>query len=194
MAIVSTTEVKTFLGIASTDTTYDTLIGAYLPIALQEFFDYTNNFFDNNAVRLVTSNITASSSGLTLVVTGTNFSTWSFVSGDEIRVRNSKRNDGFYTAATVSSATMTMTSSSDSVATYTLKNESELESQWIINKIDVPMSVKPLIASMIKYKIDYPTGTPRSFSLGDYSESNSGVGYPDSIIAGMNKYRMIKFI
>src|SRR4030066_767807 len=107
MAILSTTEAKLYLGIASTDTTYDDLIAAYIPMAITEFFNYTNNWFDNNTVKLTSNSITASSSALTIVVSNTNFSTYSFLSGDEIRVRDSARNDGFYTAATVSSATIT---------------------------------------------------------------------------------------
>jgi hypothetical protein len=192
MAILSTTEVKTY--IQETSTTYDTLIGAFLPICLQDFFEYTNNYFDNNAVRIETSNVTASSSDRTLIITGTNFSTYSFQSGDEFRIRNSKRNDGFYTAATVSSATITVSSSSDYVATFTLRNEAEQEAFWTINKIDVPMSVKPLIASMVKFKIEHPSGTPQSESLGDYSVTYGGGEYPESITKAMNKYNMVKFI
>jgi hypothetical protein len=192
MAILSTTEVKTY--IQETSTTYDTLIGAFLPICLQDFFEYTNNYFDNNAVRIETSNVTASSSDRTLIITGTNFSTYSFQSGDEFRIRNSKRNDGFYTAATVSSATITVSSSSDYVATFTLRNEAEQEAFWTINKIDVPMSVKPLIASMIKFKIEHTGGTPQSERLGDYSVTYGGGEYPESIMKSMNKYRLVKFI
>lgn len=193
MAILSTTEVKTYLGIISTD--YDDRIAAFLPIAIQDFFDYTNNYFDNNAVRINTSGVAASSTALSLTLSNTNFSTYGFVSGDEIRVRNSRRNDGFYTAATVSSATMTMASSSVSVATYTLKDELAYEAEWIINKIDVPMAVKPIIASMIWAKIDRPTGAPQSESLGDYSVTygTGAAGYPDSISQAMNKYRVVRF-
>ena len=192
MAIISTTEVKTYL--SETSTTYDTLIGAFLPMCLQDFFDYTNNYFDNNAVRIQSANITASSSALTLVVTGTNFSTYSFLSGDEIRIRNSKRNDGFYTAGTVSSATITVTSSDTNVATYTLRDEEELEASWTINKIDFPIGVKPIIASMVKWRIEHPSGVPQSESLGDYSVTYGGMDYPASITKSMDKYRLAKFI
>jgi hypothetical protein len=193
MAILSTTEVKTYLGIIES-TEYDNLIAAYLPMVIEEFFNETNNWFDNNAVRLYTSQITASSSDRTLVVTGTNFSTYSFQSGDEIRIRGSVRNDGFYTATTVSSATITVASSSVSVATFTLKNESEGEGIWTINKIDVPKTIKSLMTSMIKYKLDYPYGHPQSERLGDYSVTYGDGGYPEAIQKSINKYRLVKFI
>lgn len=194
MAILSTTEAKLYLGITSTE--YDNLISAYLPMVINEFFEHTNNYFDNNTVKLISNAITASSSALTIVVSNTNFSTYSFASGDEIRVRDSARNDGFYTAATVSSATITVTSSSVNAATCTLRGESEQEACWTITKIDVPMNIKPLLASMIKFKIDNPFGTPQSESLGDYSVNygNSGSVYPQGITAGMNRYRLVKFV
>jgi len=192
MAILSTTEVKSYLGIESTD--YDNLIASYLPMAIEEFFDETNNWFNNNAVKLVTSQVTASSAARTLVVTGTNFSTYSFQSGDEIRIRGSARNDGFYTATTVSSATITVASSSVSVATFTLRDEAEQEGMWTINKIDVPRNIKSLLASMIKYKLDYPYGHPKSESLDDYSVTYGGGGYPEAIQKSINKYRLAKFI
>lgn len=198
MAILSTTEAKIYLGISSSDTTYDDLIAAYIPMAIQEFFDYTNNWFDNNTVRLISNSITASSSALTIVVSNTNFSTYSFLSGDEIRIRDSARNDGFYTAATVSSATITVSSSSNFVATCTLRNELEQEACWIITKIDVPINIKPLLTSMIKFKIDNPLGTPQSESLGDYSvnygNSLTGSAYPAGITANLNHYKLVKFI
>lgn len=191
MAIISTTEVKAYLGITST--TYDTLIGYYVPMAVQEFFEYTNNYFDNNAVLIRSAQITASSTAFTLVITGTNFSTYSFASGDEIRVRNSQRNDGYYTADTVSSATITVSGSSVYVATTDLRDEASGEATWTVNKIDVPVSVKPILAAMVKHKLDNPVGTPKSESLGDYSVVYGGGAYPEQIIQSMNTYRLVRF-
>ena len=189
--ILSTTEAKTYLQITSTD--YDTLISAFIPVAIQDFFEYTNNYFDNNAFRVVSADVTASSSEMTMVLGNTNFSTYSFVDGDDFRVRNSKRNDGYYIADSVSSATLTVVGSSVYIGTSVLKDETALEAEWIINKIDVPISVKPLLASMIKFKIDHPIGTPQSESLGDYSVTYGGGPYPESIMKDMSKYRLVKF-
>jgi hypothetical protein len=192
MAIVSTTEIKSLLNITST--TYDDQIGIFLPIALQEFFDYTNNYFDNNAVRLISAQITASSSDYTMVFSGGSFLTYSFAAGDEVRVRNSKRNDGFYTVLTLSSGTLTVASSSVSVATCYLRDETEGEASWTINKIDVPQAVKPLIAAMIKFHIDNPTGLVQSESLGEYSVTYGGGAYPSGITQQMQKYVCAGFV
>jgi len=93
----------------------------------------------------------------------------------------------------VSSATITVSCSSDYVATHTLKNESEYEATWVINKIDVPISVKPILAAMIQYKLDHPTGTPKSESLGDYSVTYGGGAYPEHIIKSLDNYRLVRF-
>ena len=187
MAILSTTEVKTYLNISST--TYDTLIAAFLEPCLYDAFDYCNNYFENNAVRLYSGLFTFSTTG-TIVVDGTNFSTYSFASGDEIRVKDSKRNDGIYTAATVSSATITI-STEYSYGT-TLLSETE-EASLTIVKMDVPVSLKPVVSQMIKYRIDHPLGNPKSESLGDYSVEYGGSDYPESITKALNKYRLVSF-
>lgn len=194
MAIASTTEIKSLLGIASTDTTYDTQIGVFLPIVIQEFFDHTNNYFDNNAVRLITSQLTASSSDLSFVFSGGSWSTYSFADGDEIRVQNSKRNDGFYTIESVSSGTLTLSGSSVYVATCAPRGESEGEATWTVNKIDVPIAVKPLLAAMIKFHIDNPTGLVQSESLGEYSVTYGGGAYPSGIDQQMQKYVCAGFV
>ena len=193
MAIISTTECKSYLSITST--LYDTQIGFLLPICVSEFFEFTNNWFHNNAVKIRSWNIAATSSNQALVISDTNFSTYNFQSGDVIHVQNTVRNDGYYNAGTVSSATITLTQSSDNVATFTLRGEAVEESGWIITKMDVPDSVKFIIAQMVKYKIDYPSGLPVSESLGDYSVNyGSGfTGYSPGIQSAMMKYSVIQY-
>jgi hypothetical protein len=188
MALISTTEVKNYLNISST--TYDTLIGLYLEPCLYDVFDYTNNYFENNAVRLISGQYTFSTTG-TIVVDGTNFSTYSFQSGDDIRVKASKRNDGIYIAGTVSSATVTI--STEYVYGTTLKEETE-EATIEIVKMDFPASLKMTVSQMIKFRIDHITGTPQSENLGDYGVTYGGIDYPKSITDSLNKYRLVKFI
>lgn len=188
MALVSTTEIKTFL--QETSTTYDTLIAALIEPCLYDVLDYCNNYFENRAVLLASGQYTFSTDG-TIVVDGTNFSTYSFQSGDEIRIKDSARNDGIYTAATVSSATITI-STAYAYGT-TLLSETEEKIVTIV-KMDFPKSLKPVVASMVKWRIEHYGGTPQSESLGDYSVTYGGMDYPDSITKSLNKYRLVKFI
>ena len=182
--ILTKTQVKTYLGITSTD--YDNQIDAMIDPILYDMFDYTSNHFHNNAVKIRTQQMTFSTTG-TIVVSGTNFSTYSFASGDEIHIENSARNDGFYTASSVSSATITVST------TQTLKSET-WEAPVTITKVDVPISLLPVMSAMIKYKIDTPMGNPLSESLGDYSVTYGGNDYPASIEKSLNKYRLVKFV
>lgn len=198
MAIVSTTEIKNYLGIASSDTSLDAQIGLYLQPAIWDFLDYTNNWFDVNSVMLTTPSISATSSDYVLRIIGTNFSTWGFQAGDELRIRNSRRNDGFFTIQSMTSTSITLWQSSDYVATNQIKPEYTYEATWIINSMMWPPSVKPLLAAMIKFKIENPFGIPQSESLGDYSvtygtRGGDGSGYPDGITRSLNKYRLVQF-
>lgn len=182
--IITVDEIKTYLGISVT--TYDAQIEALIEPVLYDVLDYTKNYFHNNAVKLTSNNYTFSTMG-TITVSGTNFSTYSFQSGDEIYIKNSARNDGIYTAKTVSSATITVDT------TQTLKSEA-WETNTTIVKMDVPKSLLPIIASMIKFKIDNPLGTVLSESLGDYSVTYGGGQYPMGIQTALNKYRLVGFV
>ena len=195
MAIVSTTEIKSYLDL-STITDYDALISVFIPICLHDFFDYTNNYFHNYGVRVNSASVTASSSDQTIILGDTNFSTWSFLSGDDIHVVNSARNDGFYIAGSVSSATVTLTQSSDNIATDIIRNEEEQEATWSIYKMDFPAAAKPTIAQMVKFRIDYPQGIPQNENVGDYSVNygSLGSGYPIGIVSQMRKYKLVKFV
>jgi hypothetical protein len=184
MAIITTAQVKTYLQIDST--TYDDIIDALIEPVLYDVFDYTQNYFHNNAVRLRSNQFTFSTLG-TVVVAGTNFSTYSFQSGDIIHVVDSARNDGIYTATTVSSATITISTAE------TLLAETE-EKRTTIAKMDVPRSLFPTISAMIKSRIDNPSGTPISQSLGDYSVVYGGKDYPESIEKSLGKYRLVGFV
>lgn len=183
--IITKAQVKAFTGITST--TYDNQIDALIEPVLFDIFDYTKNYFHNNAVKL-RAQYTFSTTG-TIVVSGTNFSTYSFQSGDEIHIIDSKRNDGVYTASIVSNDTITIST------TQTLKAEA-LECAVTIVKMDVPKSLLPIAANMVKFKIDTPLGTPQSESLGDYSVSygTSGSAYPSGLTQSLNNYRCVGFI
>jgi hypothetical protein len=182
--IITSSEVKMY--IHETSTTYDVLINALIEPCLFDVFDYTNNYFENNAVRIDDALMTFSTTG-TVIINGSNFSTYSFQNGDEIRIIDSKRNDGIYTAVTISSATITISTLN------TFKSENQ-ECGVDIVKVDVPKSLKPILSMMIKHRIDNYTGTPKSESLGDYSVTYGDGDYPETIMKSLNKYRLVKFI
>lgn len=188
--ILQLADVKLYTGMSTDVTTYDARINAFIEPVLYDAFDYTRNYFHNNAVSIRTQNITfstgSSTTGGTIVITGTNFSTYYFASGDEIHIQDSARNDGIYTAESVSSATITIST------TQTLKVENQ-ETSVKITKMDVPKSFLPTVSQMIKFKIDNPSGTPVSEHLGDYSITYGGGAYPEGITKSLNQYRLVGF-
>jgi hypothetical protein len=188
--ILTLATVKLYTGMSTTDTAYDARIEALISPVLYDTFDYTKNYFHNNSVSLRSHQLTfstgSSTSGGTITISGTNFSTYSFADGDEIHIQDSQRNDGFYTAASVSSATITIST------TQTLKVES-WEAPVKITKMQVPDSLLPIMSAMVKNRIDNPLGNPVSESLGDYSVTYGNSDYPAGIEKSLNKYRLVGF-
>lgn len=184
--IITLNDVKLYTGMSTDSTTYDTQIEAFINPVLYDTFDYTRNYFHNNKVRVTSHNLTFSTTG-TIEIDGTNFSTFSFADDDEIHIEGSARNDVIFTASSVSSATITVST------TQELKAE-EWEASVKITKMDVPQSLLPTIATMVKFKIDNPSGTVKSESLGDYSVTYGGGQYPEGIEKSLNKYRLVGFV
>lgn len=182
--IITRVQVKSYLQIDSTSK--DDLIDILIAPALYDVFDYTKNYFHDNSVKLISAGFTFSTGG-TIVVDGTNFSTYSFQSGDEIHVVNSARNDGIYTAASVSSATITISTD------QTIKNEVK-EKLTTIVKMQVPASLLPTISGMIQWRMDHISGSPISESLGDYSVTYGGSDYPQGIERSLKKYALVGFV
>ena len=186
--IITRAEVKTYLGISSTTT--DDIIDAYLPAVIDEFFQYTNNYFKSDAVRY-SGYVSFSSAGTATLPSNEWESDYDFYAGDEIYVHGSVRNDGPYTISSLTTGVMTIST------TATLKAEDEL-TPCDVFKVEFPVSAKPVIAQMIKFKMDNPLGVPLSERLGDYSvtyaETGMQGGYPDGIASAIKKYCVVRFV
>ena len=178
MPFITLTEAKNL--IQSTTTIDNVLINTLIPLVYEDFFSYTNCFFESTYVKVLSSNISCSSSGV-ISITDTNFSTWGFYSGDDIKIKGSFRNDGIYMTSSISSGTIAISS------VQSLKPE--LVGQYIkISQINFPESLKLVIATMIKARLENPGGNPVSESLGDYSIVYGKGDYPQSVMAQLNKY------
>ena len=107
MAIVTSTQVKTLMGISGTD--YDTQIAGLIPQVEDWIIDYCNNDFRQNNIYVQSGNIAFVNGGAsadTITDADEQFSdTYAPIAGDSITVDGSFRNDGrTYTIATVTSA------------------------------------------------------------------------------------------
>jgi hypothetical protein len=182
--ILSATDVIKYIGSSSLSTIYED----WIPAVVYDFFDYTYNYFENDRVCLQGQIFEFSTSG-TCTVFGTNFSTWHFASGDNIRVCGSIRNDGFFAISTITNDVLTISTD------QTLHTELR-ESHVKITKMDVPESAKMIMSQMIKFRMENTTATPKSESLGDYSITYGDLsgGYPEGINNAMNKYVNARFL
>jgi hypothetical protein len=196
--LVSTTDVKQFLQI--TTTTYDTLIDAYIPIVVEDISDYCNQFFTQSWRIFSGPDFDFSSTALT--ITDSNDTTTDFAeelqTTDTIRVFNSQFNNEYFTVSAISANVLTVNES------Y-INDESTSNNQITISRVEFPKPLQVIASEMIGHKIQ---NTDITFNkgvsnkrIGDFSISYSGnsgnyvnVGsnsYPQSIVSGLNKYRVV---
>ena len=196
MALMTTTEVKAFLRESSS--TYDTLIGIYIPLIEEDICSYLNNWFRDRVIFVHANSGLAFSRGNTATsstqpdyITDDNqyFSTIGFSAGMDVVISGGS-NFGIYTIKTLTSAVMTITDTGkfidqDQDASY--HNVGPIE----IARIIWPAWIKPIAAKMIWHQIaqNKPNGAA-SESIDDYSVSYvNGRAYPQQLLSGLDKYR-----
>jgi hypothetical protein len=217
MALISTTEVKTFLSI--TTTTYDSIISALIPtvterlryicndpftvqplvetvynkfhIDTNEYLSKYNRDDDIFILRRVSAIFYASSG--TVISKNNSFASAQFAAGHDIFVRDSYLNDGYYEVDSVSTSTLTITSS------YTFTQEATGASIFF-SVVKWPSGIKPLVANLIQY--DYQERPKRtglaSQRLGPWSESYKqgadSFGYPEELIRPFAVYQVPRYL
>lgn len=154
------------------------------PITRKEAFTLVNtesvysNFTFNNSAKTITVTTGAELFGSI---------TDSFKATDIIYVGSSRRNDGYYTIASVTSTSFT-------ISEDTLKDGS---ANCFIFLVDIPAGLTAIMGRMIWYDV-YKRSTVsglQSETVGTYSWTKApftnGMRYPDDIISGLDNYRNI---
>lgn len=199
--IATLAEIKAFLQI--TATTHDTLMQTYIPIVENDIFDYCNNRFVaidsnyNNLISYSAQTFVFAADG-TITDSDSGFVTAGFVTGDNINITGTKRNNGNFTASTVAAGTITI----DSLETFVAEDQGTNTTPEIA-LVQYPKSLKPIVAQMVGYyvyNINTERGNITSETLGQYSVSYSKrletVGanmYPTNIISGLSAYKYVRF-
>ena len=201
MALMTVREVKRFLRISESDSTYDALIAEYLPIVEQDVCEYLNNYFEDRAIFVDHGAGLAFVRGNTLTsvvsadyVTDDNdaFSTAGFAAGMDVVIVGGS-NEGIYTVASVSSGTLTMTSTGEFVAQdqdLFYKTPGRIR----IARIVWPDALKPIAAKMLWYQVDNakPNGAI-SEKIDDYSITYAGSNaYPSQLVHQLSRYRQVR--
>ena len=195
MALMTTAEVKTILGI--TDTTYDTQITYFLPLVVKDVVAYLNNAFQDGYVY-------RRSGGSFKFVRGDSsthdyiedkearFKEKGFWDGMDISVEGGYANVGIYTVDSASTARLTLSTygvlipqeHSDTI------NDNAIGT-ILISRVKWPDSLKIPVAKMVWYLIDNAkTDDVQSERIDDYSITYAGSNaYPTRLLNMLDKFR-----
>ncbi|MEN6623930.1 MAG: hypothetical protein ABFD50_20590 [Smithella sp.] len=192
MPIVTPIEVTMLSNITCTAGTI--LAGGFIKEVTNNINLATNNYFVSDIY--IQSGLTFNPDDLT-ITSDIDFEEYGFVSGDEIYIAGSYRNDGYKMVSTVSGKVLTLATGETIVR--------ELSGRSImISLVQFPASLKRVASQMIAYDYDKrnkQSSGLKSQSLGPWSESYANVdskgdgnGYPSSIMDLLIPYRISRMI
>lgn len=198
MAIITLEETKTFLGIATAETNFDSRITALIPVVTDRVRLICHREFTVQPLLASVFNIgpyqregyiwragrdadlyilpevfaTFDASAATATVKDENFATAGFASGQNIYIKGSYLNDGYFTVDGVSTSVLTIAS------TYSAAFAAEATgAAMFFAVVKWPVGIKPLAASLIQF--DYQ-------DRGRWHDGDSGgygvFGYPKSLL------------
>lgn len=186
--IATRSEIKTLLQIS--DSTKDTLIDALIPIVQDEIVEYCGNHFEKTIVMVNGQNYDAGetvSFDSTAKTINDSENDMPFISGHDVYVSGSRYNDGHYSIVTASTGTL--------IVSESLIDEAE-GANVTIKLVIWPKALKMIVADMIQYKINGKdagvTSETVSGAMG-LSFSQEIGSYPQSLLNGLNKFRVVKF-
>lgn len=191
MPLLTRTQCKAFLNIASAETSYDTLIDNLLPSLPEKVYTICNNPFLANKFdtdRYVIDEVQGVFFASTATVTclGKNFVTEKFAAGQDLFIIDSYLNDGFYTIDSVSTSTLTIASSITATQAFRDEASGATISFAIVN---YPPGIKPLAASLVQF--DYQ-------ERGTWKEADGALigvyGYPRALVADFAYYTRPRFL
>ena len=182
MPVVTATEVTVYSNITASAATI--AASGLIPLVQERLLNICNNDFASDIYVVATATFAASS--ITLI--GNDWSTFGFADGDEILVKSSYRNDGYYEIESFSGTVANLATG------YTCIDELS-GNTVIISLVYWPLTVKRGAALMIAY--DYDTRAKRvpglvEYTLGPFKErynvSDKGqdyYGYPQDILGSL---------
>lgn len=202
MSIISVAEVKALVS-SLNDAAYTTPISTQIPLIEEFIGEYCNNFFTkyeqgyrDDFTYTDARDLTFANSGSTITDNNDeiDFSTvHDFAVGDNIYIKGTRKNDGFYDIKTITDTIITVGD------LYSLVNETSSENYLIwIFLVDWPKALKMTAAQMIEYDILRKYNTDKSITsekIGDYAvtfdKDSQGMAYPKQIMDDLNNYRNV---
>lgn len=215
MPIITLAETKEFLNIDSTDTDFDNQINAHLPKiadrvrlickdsftiqpmvetvyrrwhSLMQRGEYLQKYNRDTTLYILPQvYATFFASNGTVIARGENFASVGFAAGQDVFIRDSYRNDGYFEVSAVSTSTMTIASTIASTGTIAFADEATGASVYIA-VVDWPQGIKPLVASLIQFDFQ---------ERGSWKESETGgfgvYGYPKRLLKDFLNYTKLSY-
>lgn len=190
MAIATTAEIKALLQI--TDTDYDTVIDALIPVLTDVIISYTNNYFHTSKYISASTIAFVDSDPDTITDSDSGFVTAEFTDDIDIHVEDSEDNDGFYHVDTTVAGTLTLASNESVIV-------EAVGAGITITRMSFPIGLRLPLAMLVQLSIDQKMFKGiSSESLSEHSISyvsgkGGGGDFPDSIKNMLNKWRKVKW-
>lgn len=199
MAIMTTAEVKTILGIS--DTTYDTQIGNLLPFVEDDLVDYLGRYLIDGYVYRESGNAFQFVQGDSdthdyITDTEAEFLEKGFASGMDIVITGGYSNVGLYTIDSASTGKLVLSEYGELVDQ---DQDDTSDDHFIgtvrISRVKWPKALKVPAAKMVWHLInDAKPSAAQSESLGDYSITYIGShAYPERVVRMLDKYRVPEY-
>ncbi|MCK5506040.1 MAG: hypothetical protein KAJ10_12810 [Thermodesulfovibrionia bacterium] len=189
MALITTQEVKTILGI---DDSYDVRLDALIPlVSNQVMYSICQNRFINQKITMISSTLTFNEDAGTIVDSEAQFIESDFYTGkQDFVLGGSLYNDGLHEAMSVSITTLTL-----DLSTMSKGFKDEAAGEYIeIKQVVFPQELKLTVARWLWYLINAKDGASgkQSESVLSYSVSFLN-NVPKDIMKEFNAYRKTKF-
>jgi hypothetical protein len=200
--IVTKAEVKTFLNLG-TDTQNDDRIDAFIPYVEEDIIDYCNNAFQDGYV--YTKGFIECFEGAPDYLEDRNgyFLKAGFDYGMDIYIEGGYSNVGLYRIATDTngdtgsvSDTRLKLQSTGELITQDRDSEINVIGEIKVSRVKWPKALKPVAAQMVWHMIYIlKPDNVKSESIDDYSVTYVGSHkYPESVAAGLEKYKNVRFL
>jgi hypothetical protein len=191
--ILASSEVKAFMNVSTSSTSYDDLISLYIPVVANQIAEISNHWYHDQKRRVSQYNLLFSSNKTITIGSGSTVDwTIKFQPGDTIHIVNAywNQNNGFKTVSTRTTSILTL---EESIST---ENSTDFNLTTEIHGCYFPDSIKKIAAGMIWFNVNNPDtleGDKGSEGYGGYSVSWKDTGkegygtYPRSLISGLKK-------
>jgi hypothetical protein len=196
MAIVTTAQVKTILGIGSTS--YDTKIAAMIPYVQSDVCDYCGTYFQDGYIWRSSGTelkITRGTTGVAadkLTDASGELTNVGFLAGDDVAIEGGHSNVGVHTVATIHASTMTFTSTAVMRTQDPGSTGSNYMGALTVSRVRWPKGIQLAAAKMVWHLIDKPTPSGiQSESIDDYSVSYAGShAYPAEVVSQLKAFKV----